>query len=274
MAIKLMYITNDVEVAKIVEESGVDWVFVDLEIRGKADRQGYRDTVLSSHSLADVHQISGVLTTAELLVRINPPYEDTAYEVEQVIAAGADIVMLPYFKTRPEIETFIAAVNGRARNCLLLETPEAVEAVDSILCVPGIDCIHIGLNDLHLAYGQRFMFELLADGTVDRLCKKIGRQKISYGFGGMARIGELEPPAEMILAEHNRLGSSMVILSRSFCNAATIKDLAQIRAIFISGVKKIRACEAELLQKDISFFEENRKFVRERTIAVAKSLVK
>ena len=272
MAIKLIYITNNEAVARIAQDSGVDWIFIDLEVRGKAERQGHLNTVQSGHSVEDVRKLRPTLYRSELLVRVNPPYDGTKKEVDQVIAAGADIVMLPYFKTKQEVEDFIACVNGRAKTCLLLETPEAVDNIDSILDVPGIDSIHIGLNDLHLAHGMHFMFELLADGTVEKLCQKIGARNIPYGFGGMARIGELDPPAEAILAEHYRLGSSMVILSRSFCNAAEIKDQGLIREIFDTGVKKIRACEAGLQEEDISFFENNQKYVRERIIAIASTL--
>jgi 2-keto-3-deoxy-L-rhamnonate aldolase RhmA len=272
MALKLMYITNRVEVAKIVEASGVDWVFVDLEIRGKAERQGRLDAVLSCHDLADVHKIREALTRAELLVRINPPYEGTAAEVAQVIAAGADIVMLPYFKTGEEVEDFVRCVNKKAETCLLLETPEAVDNLASILSVPGIDYIHIGLNDLHLAYKMHFMFELLADGAVEKLCNKIAEKGIPYGFGGIARVGELIPPAESIIAEHYRLGSTMVILSRSFCNTGLIKDEKQISDIFSSGVKAIRDFEAELQNKDSGYFEKNRIYVQKKTWEVANAL--
>ena len=41
---------------------------------------------------------------------------------------------------------------------------------------------------------------------------------IPYGFGGIAQLGQGTLPAENIIAEHYRLGSSMAILSRSFCN--------------------------------------------------------
>ena len=50
MAIKLMYITNEPRIAQIAENSGVDRIFVDLEVRGKAARQGHIDSVKSHHS--------------------------------------------------------------------------------------------------------------------------------------------------------------------------------------------------------------------------------
>ncbi len=271
MAIKLMYITNNEKIAQIAENSGVDWIFLDLEVRGKATRQGGLNTVKSNHSIEDVKKLRDALTTSKLLVRVNPLYGGSEQEIDSVIENGADIVMLPYFKTKEEVEAFIKLVRGRAKTCLLLETAQAVGNIDAILSVKGIDFIHIGLNDLHLAYKMHFIFEPLADGTVEKLCYKIGQKKITYGFGGMARIGELVPPAENILAEHYRLGSSMVILARSFCDAEKIKDLGQIAEIFEDGVRRIRSCETELLKADKSFFDHNKKLVRDSITEIAST---
>ena len=49
MSLKLMYITNNTEIAKIAEKSGVDRIFVDLETVGKQERQGGVNTVQSHH---------------------------------------------------------------------------------------------------------------------------------------------------------------------------------------------------------------------------------
>jgi len=269
MAIKLMYLTNNEEVARIAENNGVDRIFIDLEVHGKADRQRGLNTVISYHSINDVQKIKGVLNNSELLVRVNPLYEDSKHEIDSVIENGADIVMLPYFKAKDEVEIFIKQVRGRAKVCLLLETVHAVNNIDSILSVPGIDCVHIGLNDLYLGNKMNFIFEPLANGMVENICRKVKQKKIPYGFGGIARIGELALPAENILAEHYRLGSSMVILSRSFCNTTLIKDLDKIREIFTIGVKEIRDYEAVLLKADKSLFELNKEYVREKVEEIA-----
>lgn len=237
---KLMYITNDPTIAKIVEESGVDWIFIDLEILGKEERQGHLDTVISRHSFSDIKIIKNVLSKSELLVRINPINDNSKFEVETAIENGADIVMLPFFKTSEEVDKFIKLIDGRSKTCLLLETPEAVSNIDSILNIAGIDYIHIGLNDLHLGYHKKFMFELLTDGTTEYLTKKISRKKIEYGFGGIARLGLGDLPAEKILIEHQRLGSNMVILSRSFCDLKKNTNIEDIKMIFKDGVKDIR----------------------------------
>ena len=264
MALKTMYITRDPAVARIAEQAGADRVWVDLEYIGKAARQGGMDTVQSHHTIEDIKVIRGAITRAELLVRVNPIHEATAdygdsrSEIEAAIAAGADRLMLPYFKTAAEVETFLHIINGRVRNVLLLETPEAVEAIDEILRLPGIDEIHIGLNDLSLGYGMKFMFELLADGTVERLCLKLREAGVPYGFGGIASPGKGLLPAERIIREHYRLGSTQVILSRSFCNAELIGDYDEIRRVFETGMREIRALEAEC-ERHAAYFWDNRR---------------
>lgn len=251
MALKLMYITNRPEIAQIAETAGVDRIFIDLENIGKTERQGGMDTVQSHHTLDDVKIISNVITTAELLVRVNPihngteEYVSSEEEISTAIKNGADIIMLPFFKTVEEVKRFLTAVNGRAKTMLLLETPEAVEIVDDLLCLEGIDSIHIGLNDLSLGYGMKFMFELLTDGTVEQLCAKFCKKNIPYGFGGIASLGKGLVPAEMIIKEHYRLGSTCAILSRSFCDVDKINDIGEISSIFVKGMREIREFEAE-----------------------------
>ncbi|AQP45767.1 hypothetical protein [Tessaracoccus flavus] len=85
------------------------------------------------------------------------------------------------------------------------------------------------------------MFELLTDGTVESLCRRLSQAGVRYGFGGVARLGRGDLPAERIVAEHVRLGSSMAILSRAFCD--------------------LREHEATLSAMDAGFFEANRQQV-------------
>ena len=261
--LKLMYITNRPEIARIAETAGTDRIFVDMEFIGKDERQKGLDTVKSHHTAEDVAVIKAAVETAEVLVRVNPihealpDYPASAEEIDAVIEAGADIVMLPFFKTVREVRTFLQMVDGRAGTMLLLETPEAVDCLDEILELPGIDEIHIGLNDLSLGYGRKFMFELLADGTVEQLCFKIRQKGIPYGFGGIAAPGNGMLPSEYIIREHYRLGSGCVILSRSFCDVQKVRDIGTINAMFLAGIRQIRALEAEC-ENHARFFRENR----------------
>lgn len=259
--LKLMYITNQPEIAAIAEEYSVDRIFVDLETLGKEERQAGMNTVKSRHSREDVSAIRQVIHKAELLVRVNPLHEGSAEEISEVIDRGADIVMLPMFRTAAEARTFVQLVGGRAKTMLLLETKEAEAAIDEILAVDGIDEIHIGLNDLHISHGMDFLFQPLANGMVDALAEKIKAAGIPFGFGGIARLDEGMLPARFIIAEHHRLGSEMVILSRSFYDAWLGQETEEIRRVFQYGVKEIREFEQRLETKDAAYFQRNREIV-------------
>lgn len=267
MALNLMYITNKPAVAEIAEASGVDWIFLDMEFIGKDARQGGLDTVQNHHTVKDVQNIKTAVKKAKVLVRVNPihealpDYPSSKDEIDATIAAGADILMLPFFKTVEEVKTFIKLVDGRAKTLLLMETVEAADLVDEILGVPGIDMIHLGLNDMHLEMGMKFMFELLANGTVEKLGNKIKAKGIPFGFGGIATLDGGTLPGSMVLKEHVRLGSSMVIVSRSFCNTDIVTDLNEVKRIFDTGISGLRALEKEASQADAKYFNDNRKAV-------------
>ena len=268
MALKLMYITNKPAVAEIAEQAGVDWLFLDMEFIGKDARQGGLDTVQNHHTVQDVADIKAAVKKAKVLVRVNPIHEalpnypSSKDEIDASIKAGADIVMLPFFKTVEEVRAFIGYVGGRAKTCLLLETAEAAMLIDEILKVPGIDMIHIGLNDLHLSLGMKFMFQLLTDGIVESLANKIKAKGIPFGFGGIARLDTGAVPGKYVLKEHYRLGSSMVIVSRSFCNTDQITDLNEVKQIFVTGIAEIRRLEAEA-SAAATYFTDNAAALRE-----------
>ena len=273
MPLKMMYLTNNTNVAQIAERNTVDIIFIDLEVRGKNNRQANMNTVKSSHSIRDIDKIRNVLTTAELLVRVNPLYEDSKKEIDEVIARGAEIVMLPMFYTTLDAANFIEMVNGRAKVILLAETKSAENSISKIASIPGVDGIHIGLNDLHIAHEKTFMFELLAEGNVEIMCKSIAKHKIPYGFGGIAKLNEGTLPARNIIAEHYRLGSSMVILSRTFCNAEVISDFDEIESCFESGMKEIRDFERLLPDMPDEFFSDNKREVEEKTKMIVGRII-
>ena len=275
--LKLMYITNRPDIAQIAETAGVDRIFVDMEFIGKDERQKGLDTVKSRHTFLDIANIKQAVEMAEVLARINPihdplpDYPGSAVEIDRTIAAGADIIMLPYFKTPEEVRTFLKLVNGRARTMLLLETREAVEHVDEILSIPGIDEIHIGINDLSISYGKRFMFELLADGTVEQLCFKFRKKGIPFGFGGIASLGNGLLPSEYVIKEHYRLGSTCVILSRSFCDVMKIHHIGIINDTFLKGVRKIRELEQECAPHS-EYFRKNQRMVEQKVAEICADM--
>ena len=245
---------------------------IDLETLGKEERQKNMNSVKSHHSVRDIEAVSNTLIKSSVLVRVNPINPDSKSEIEKVIAAGADMVMLPMWKSAADVKEFLHIVNRRVKTILLLETKEAAECIDEVLARGGFDEIHIGLNDLHLSYGLTFMFEPLTNGTVEMLCNKFRKAGIPYGFGGIARIGEGMLPAEKIIMEHYRLGSTKAILSRSFCNTEEIKDIRKIESIFSENMMRLRDYEKSLGQKTSDDYRKNTESVKECVAQIVEKI--
>lgn len=278
MPLSLMYITNNPTVAAIAQAAGVNRLFVDMEYIGKETRQAGMNTVKSFHSFEDIQRIKAITNQgcSELLVRVNPIHEATKEygssreEIDAAIECGADILMLPMFKTQREIDDFLSLVNGRVKTMLLMETKEASAIASDIVAKGGFDEVHIGLNDLSLSMHRSFMFELLADGTVDRLTSILRESKVKFGFGGIARIGHGTLPAERIIVEHYRLGSQAAILSRSFCNANEIEDESVLNRLFSEGITAIREYERTASCMSAEQYEQNHRDV----VQIVDSIVK
>ena len=194
--LKLMYITNDPAVAKIAADAGVDRIFIDMEVLGKAERQGGMDTVQSHHTPEDIAKVRAAIgNQAEIMARVNPMNPNSQTEIDDATANGADVIMLPMWR------------------------------------------------------------------TADRLCAELREANIPYGFGGVGRPGSGMLPAECIIAEHYRLGSQYVILSRSFCNTEKTTNLDEIRRIFTEGVEDIRRVERNCAAWAREQFDENHRRV-------------
>ncbi|MBQ2824827.1 MAG: glycosyltransferase [Clostridia bacterium] len=263
--IKFMYLTSNPDAAIEAEDAGIDRIFLDLEIMGKYDRQGHLDTVVSQSSLDDVSKLRAVISKSKLLVRCNPVHPGLSTEIDRIIADGADIIMLPYFRTAAEAKHFLDCVAGRIRTVLLFETAESVENVDEILALDGIDEVYIGLNDLHLSYGMDFMFELLSNGLVEMLSEKFKARGVPYGFGGIAKIGEGLVKSDDVIGEHVRLGSTCAILSRTFRNEVDAsRPIDDIRG----EIMLLRRREIETRKWNKREFDENQQRIKDGVEAV------
>lgn len=252
--LKLMFITNSPVIASAAQSAGTDRIFIDMEYIGKEERQKGMNTVKNHHTVSDVKAVRKVLDSSQLLVRVNPIHGNSENEINSVIDAGADIVMLPMWKSVGEVEQFADIVGTRAKKMLLLETKEACACLEDVLKLGCADEIHIGLNDLRISTGKSFIFEPVADGTVENILNTIKPYGVPCGFGGFGMPGEGLLPADLIIAEHYRLGSSMAILSRSFCDLNVYKTETEIRDRFETGVKKIRDFEKFLQSQNDDYF--------------------
>lgn len=259
MALEYFYITNNPDVALACERAGVDRIFIDMEYIGKDKRQGGLDTVKNHHTVEDVKNVRAAISKSKLLVRVNPIHDGSEDEINAVINAGADFIMLPMWKSVDDVKAFYSIVQRRVKTILLLETEEARKCLDDVVLLDDVDEIYIGLNDLHLSQHKKFMFELYVDGTVDEIVSKLKKANIKFGIGGVGKVNcDNLLPAENILCEHYRLGSSMAILARAFCDW-TKYDVAAFEQIMTNGIAENREFEKELLQKDDKFFADTHK---------------
>ena len=108
--------------AAAADGAGIDRIGLDLEIRGKQERQKGRSTRIYGHKLSDAKSVFRRVTRGARFVRINPYHSGTRTEVEALIAEGAQVLMLPYFRDLVEVEEFSEIVAGRTVTVGLAET--------------------------------------------------------------------------------------------------------------------------------------------------------
>ena len=257
---KYMLISNNPVFACHAAKSGVHRIFVDLEYIGKKERQGHLDTFISNHSFEDISKIKKSIETSgtELLVRLNPFHCNTTSEIEEAIERGADILMLPMFTTFDEVNNFCELVKNRVKVIPLIETGKGLNIVNDIITIDGVSEVFFGLNDLHVDLNLSFMFELLANGKIEDNIKLLKSSGIPFGIGGIARIGEGLLSSEIILGEHLRLGSSAVILSRTFNRKDEEKTFEESLRIFRQEFVKLKKLESILRNRSDKEIEVNR----------------
>ena len=267
-----MILVADPQSAKDAQNAGVDRVFYDLEYIGKESRQHGRNTVKSMNKVDDIPAVRAVLDRSELLVRTNPIHANSQYEIDKAIEYGADVLMLPMAMDQHDAEQYVEMVAGRAKVCIMIETAAAMARLDKIMAVPGVDELFIGLNDLHISMGLTFMFELLSDGLVEYIANKCNKAGMPFGFGGIARIGEGDLPSDNILGEHVRLGSTSVILSRTFKGVVGVDKNA--RPIDLGEeVQKVRTRLEEIDQWTEEQHTENCKKIAEAVDVVINKIL-
>lgn len=158
-----------VDLAKIARACDYDWLFIDME-HGSMD-------------LDDVAQlcVAALDTGITPLVRV-PGHEH--YHAARVLDNGAMGIIIPHVDTAKQaaravnhclfppaghrslggplpqlgfatldIATHIETSNANTLVVVMLETPAAIENVESIAATPGVDVLHIGCNDLAAEIG-------------------------------------------------------------------------------------------------------------------------
>jgi hypothetical protein len=213
-------LTNDRDLAQAGDEAGIDRIGVDIERLGKRHRQGHLPHLrISDHELDHLGILRPGIRRARLFVRCNPLHDRSGDEIDVALAHGADVLMLPFFRSAAEVERFVRLVRGRALVSLLLETPEAADAVDQIARVSGIGEIMVGLNDMQHGLRLSNPFEFVVSDRMVRVADAVREAGIAFGFGGLADPLNLDlpVPAPLVYAQYPRLGATSAFVARRFC---------------------------------------------------------
>lgn len=240
---KFWYFSNNAAIAPDLISAGISHVCIDIERNGKLDRQKIRNTFISTHQLSDIKEMVEAIGAERVICRVNPIYEGSKDEISQAIDYGASTIILPYFRTLFEVETFLSIVDGRVLTKLLIETSQAFFLIPSLAKISSVDSLYIGLNDLSLDCGISNMIDLVSDGWMEIAASLIRNQK-PFGFGGISALSDsscLTSP-EIILRVHKGVGTSSLILSRSFfafCEALSIKSQRSLSCVIESEITSI-----------------------------------
>lgn len=174
-----------------------DWVWVDTEH--------------GSYDLEVTRQIVSVIPDdTAALVRVPGAHPK---EVERVLDAGADGVIVPFVRTVEEAEAFVESayyppdgdrgvagslaatdfglefeeyyetINDRVFVMLQVETEEAVDNVDEIAQIEGLDCLLIGPADLSHQLGVPFDYENATfQRAIDEVLQAAQRHGVAPGY--------------------------------------------------------------------------------------------
>jgi 4-hydroxy-2-oxoheptanedioate aldolase len=182
--------------AELMAHQGFDWLTVDMQ-HGVID---YPDCVA----------MMTAISTSSTIPFVRVPWNDPAI-IMKVLDAGAYGVVVPLINTRADAEAAVAACryppqgirsNGANRAILyggrdyvenaneqiacipMIETKQAIENLDDILSVPGVDGIYIGPSDLSFALGlppRMDNEDPLHVQTVDRILEACKRHGVAAG---------------------------------------------------------------------------------------------
>ena len=213
MTLDLMLFSTRPELIGPAVAGGIAAVIVDLERIGKETRQRGADTLISADTVEDVHLVRAH-TPAPLICRLDAAGPWTAEEVEQVLEAGADEVLLPMVRTPEDVQQALDAAAGRCGVGILIETRDALARAEELASLP-VARIYVGLNDLSIEMGTPSLFTALVDGTLERIRAAV--RDVPFGFGGMTLPDRGSPvPARLLLGELTRLRADFTFLRRSF----------------------------------------------------------
>jgi 4-hydroxy-2-oxoheptanedioate aldolase len=231
-------LVKSIEIARIAHTAGFDSFYIDIEH--------------SSFSLETTSQIciAGLDAGITPLVRVPTGRPE---HVTRVLEGGAMGVIVPHvaaakfspigdrspvggggvphlhYRSFPVIEA-TQALNDATMVVVMMETLEALEHVEEIAAVDGVDMLFIGTNDLTTEMGQMNNFDHpRVRGAYERTIAACRRNGKHVGIGGLASRPDL-------IAEYVRLGARFVSTGTDlgFLLGACTQRARQVREIKVN----------------------------------------
>jgi len=197
-------------------ELGFDTLIVDLEREGKSHRQSGFNTQISAHTISDLAAIRQA-TDTRIICRIDAMSAGSADQINAVIQAGADEILVPMVRRVGEVETALHIIDGRVGLGVMIETSDSLQIVEALAELP-ISRGYLGLNDLWIERRTPNRFTTLSDGTADKVASALGM--VPFGVAGLThpRLGS-PLPCRHLVNELSRLGCGFTFLRRAFLAA-------------------------------------------------------
>lgn len=186
-------------VTELLAHAGFDWLVLETE-----------------HSAVDAPQVETMLmamsgTDTTPIVRVT---RDDPIEIQRALDIGGMGVLVPMLRTANEVarvveatryppvgkrgfgplrasryahdyDDYLARANDHIIVAMILETKDAVENLDEIAAVPGLDVIFLGLYDLCLSYGRNpiEMPHPESDAAIERALEVGKKYDVAIGTG-------------------------------------------------------------------------------------------
>lgn len=197
-------------IAAIAKASGLDFIMLDMEH--------------GSYSVETVEDIAKVARLCGLGIFVRVPSLDRAY-VSRVMDAGVQGVMVPMVSSAEEAKklvgwaryepignrglssngghtdyqgmgmdapSFMKSQNQKTLTIAQIETKEAIDCIDEIAAVEGIDVLLIGPNDLSISLGMPGkMFDPLVQEAIGKVADSAERHNKIFSIHGSDELLEL-----------------------------------------------------------------------------------
>ncbi len=225
----IVRLTRGVEIAAIAQTAGFDSFYVDMEHNSfSLDATG--QICMAAQAIGVTPLVRVPSLAPEMIARtldagalgIVAPHVGSVREAEAVVRAAKFFPIgersLPgampqlRFRTFPATET-MAAMNDATAVVLMMESREALEDVEAIAAVPGVDMLLIGANDLCRSLGIAGQYDnpQVKDAfarTIDA-CRRDGKH---VGIGGLGSRPDLIETFVAMGARYVTLGNDLNFL--------------------------------------------------------------